>query len=185
MIAFVDESLRQVPDGLYLMAAVVLVDQDVERAREQTKEVLLPRQPLFHWRNESEQQRLLMMRQIAGLGPTVFGYRCPMPPKSDRARALCLNGLLWDLREHEVDRLVIESRQERNDAKDRQTIVRSLKAERAPADLTYVFARSSDEPLLWLADAMAGAILAHLGEGRTEYLDVLPSGQVKTLEIQP
>lgn len=45
MFAFVDESARHGRDGLYVVAAVVLVD-DLDAARVAVRGVLLPRQPV-------------------------------------------------------------------------------------------------------------------------------------------
>ncbi|MGH9102826.1 MAG: hypothetical protein ACRDYD_07585 [Acidimicrobiales bacterium] len=127
-----------------------------------------------------------MLKRLAVLGSPVDGYvaRPVAARKEDRARALCLNRLLWDLRQEGVAKLVLESREEHNDRKDQRTIVRAQKARSADPDLSYVFRRPLEEPLLWLADAAASAISASLAEG-AGYLAQLPAGQVRLVEIDP
>jgi hypothetical protein len=150
VFCFVDESMRDGDRGLYLLAAV-LVDANLDDARQQVASILLPR---------------------------------PVTPRlQDRARALCMTRLLWDARALEVADLVIESRQERNDKKDRRTILRALQAQGASPNLHYRFERPKAEPLLWLPDAVAGATATQLTEGGA-YLDAL-GGLVTITELAP
>jgi hypothetical protein len=90
----------------------------------------------------------------------------PLASRGDgRARSLCLNALLWDLWQRRVDELVVESRQEHGDYRDRQTIAFAQRARAASPILRYRFERPHHEPLLWLADAIAGAATASLADG--------------------
>lgn len=173
MTAFVDESLRTGGAGLYVVAAVVVVE-DTDAARRAARSVLLGRQPRFHWRNESEARRLNMLECIRGLGIEARVYvRAPIAPRRQAgARALCMNALIWDLWQAGVDSLVLESRQAHGDAADRRTILDAQRARRASPNLTYRFARAMDEPILWMADALAGAASAQVADGAT-YLDLL------------
>jgi len=98
---------------------------------------------------------------------------------------LYLKALLWDAGRLGVDDLVLESRQEHNDQKDRQTIMWAQKAGWASADLRYGFARPRDEPLLWVADAMAGAVSADLAEESDSYLKALQPRQILVTEVDP
>ncbi len=173
MTAFVDESLRQGPNGLYVIAAVV-VTLDFDAARDAARSMLLRGQHRFHWRDENDRRRRLMIDRISELGVGCRAYVCrPVAVRREpRARALCLNGLLWDLWQDDVVELVIESRQEHNDRRDRRTIVGAQRAQRAHPDLSYRFAWPEVEPLLWLADAVAGAVSAAVGE-RADYTNAL------------
>jgi hypothetical protein len=61
---------------------------------------------------------------------------------------------------------VIESRGDRDDRRDRSTIVAAQKSMRASPTIAYRFERPSVEPMLWWADALAGAAaLATRGAG--------------------
>lgn len=173
MTAFVDESMRLGAGGLYVVAAVVVAD-DVDIARQAARSVLVRRQQRFHWRNESEARRQVMLELMSGLDIEARVYvREPIAPRRQAgARALCLNTLLWDLWQAGVDDLVLESRQVHADGADRRTILAAQRARRASPDLAYRFARAIEEPLLWLADALAGATSAHVADG-ADYLDRL------------
>lgn len=173
MTAFVDESLRLGAGGLYVVAAVV-VAENIDAARHAARSVLVRRQPRFHWRNESEARRRSMLERMRGIGIEARVYVCqPIAPRRQSgARALCLNVMLWDLWQAGVDELVFESRQEHGDAADRRTILAAQRARRASQDLTYRFARAIDEPVLWMADALAGAATAQIADGPA-YLDRL------------
>lgn len=70
--------------------------------------------------------------------------------------------------------MVIESRQEHNDRKDRREILGAQRAGVASEGLRYRHARPKDEPLLWLPDALAGAIGTSIADGDQELLRLLP-----------
>ena len=179
--AFINESLRWRPEGLYVVAAAV-VAEDLDDARAAARAVLLRRQHRFHWRVESERQRLRMLGALVDVAERVMAYTCqPIPTsKQDRARAQCLKRLLWDLRDLDVDELVFESRDEHNDRKDRRTIVRAQNAQAAPKLLGYDFRRPQEEPLLWLPDAAAGAVAMQTAEGITRFAGLLGDRLVVT-----
>lgn len=187
MIAFMDESLRRRGKGLYLLALAIVVADDLDDARHRVRSVLRPRQPRFHWRNDAEPERTAMLTELAEISRlTVAGYAYqPMPTRQDRARALCLERVTWDLNTLGVSHLVIESREPRNDKKDAATIEQARRAGKASPSLTYAFERPIIEPLLWLADAACGAISAHLAEGDSHYVDQLPAGLVQVTHIRP
>jgi hypothetical protein len=59
----------------------------------------------------------------------------------------------------DANHLILESRQERNNQRDRRRIMAAQRAGKASVELTYRFGLPSSEPLLWLADAVASAVL--------------------------
>ena len=187
MIAYVDESLRHSTDKrLYLVAAAVIVPGDLDSARDSVRNVLLPRQPRFHWRDESEPQRDRMLKIIEGVAPRGLIYSCrPAPRRQDRARSLCLASMLWDFRQIGVTEVVFESRESHNDRKDARTIGHAQRAQRGPDGLSYSFLRPLDEPLLWIADALAGASSSHIAGEEGRYLEALPGGLVQITEVAP
>jgi hypothetical protein len=158
---------------MYVIAAVV-VPRRHDDVRAAVRACLLRRQPRFHWRDESEAQRERMLAAFVDLSLRGHIYVCePLAPRGDvRARALCLNMLLWDLWQGRVHDLVLESRQEHGDYRDRQTIAHAQRASLASPTLHYGFQRPHEEPLLWLPDAIAGAATASLAEG-ADYLKEL------------
>lgn len=182
MTAFVDESIRLDNHGIYVVAAVVVVE-NLDTAREVARSVLVKRQPRFHWRNEGEPRRLGMLERMssAGIGARVYVQQPVTSRRPERARALCLNAMLWDLWQAEVEDVVFESRQRHADAADRRLIIAAQQAHRASPHLSYRFEKAINEPLLWMADALAGATSSDSAEG-THYLDCL-GGMVARTDV--
>jgi hypothetical protein len=85
-----------------------------------------------------------------------------------------LAGLLDDLADKGITELVLESRQAANDVMDKEVIAAARRAGRISTDLVYGHQRPSEEPLLWLADALAGAVMARV-RGDPGYLASLPA----------
>jgi hypothetical protein len=70
---------------------------------------------------------------------------------------------------------VLESRQDHNDARDRQVI--GSRRPVADASLDYRHEGPRQEPLLWLADALAGAVMSEIRkDGR--YVASLPDDRL-------
>lgn len=162
MIGLVDEAMREGEDGLYLVTVVVV--ETATAAHELATSLLLPRQARVHWHAEGDERRRQLVERLAAaaLNCTAYVSRPVSSRRHERARALCMGRLLWDLRDSAVDELVIESRQERNDRRDRRTIIAAQKAHRARPDLSYRHERPATVPMLWLPDIVAGAVAAHL-----------------------
>lgn len=171
MIGYVDESARQGPEGVYyLVTAGVVVGADADNARRALAK-LHPPQGRFHWRQEGERGRVAMLEAMAELGVAAFvTWDYPIGNKrQEQARRRCLTTLLDDLRHEGVDKLVIERRHQALDNADRQTILDARHAGLAPPDLEYHFAAPHEEPLLWVPDAIAGAVGMHLAGNSTYY----------------
>ena len=179
VIAYVDESARPGPEGVYyLVTAGVVVGADPEQAR-RTLAKLRPPQGRFHWRQERERGRLAMLDAMAELGTAAFvAWRYPIGKRrQEEARRRCLTTLLDDLRHEGVDELVIERREDRAlNSADRQTILDGQHAGLIAPDLRYRFEAPKAEPLLWVPDAIAGAVGLHLAGVTSAYYDRLSLG---------
>jgi hypothetical protein len=80
------------------------------------------------------------------------------------ARQRCLGRLLQDLSTWGVTQLVIESRRPRENTFDAMTIIPAVRSMFVPAGLSLTYGWASKrEPMLWVADAVAGAVRANLG----------------------
>lgn len=164
--AFVDESARPGPAGLYVVAAVV-VHENLAVARVAAEKVP-PSGKRFHWKDEREPSRLAMLDVLVGQGFVLRSYEAHpcATNRQGRARAKSLELLLWDLRQESVGQLVTESRGAPADRHDSKTVVNAIKADVAAPDLVYVHRRPREEPVLWLPDAVAGAAATGLiGQG--------------------
>ncbi|MDO9395841.1 MAG: hypothetical protein Q7T71_04795 [Herbiconiux sp.] len=166
--AWVDESIH-VGNELYLLAAAV-APHDAEQL--ETCRLLLrslarrPRRRL-HWNSEEERDRLAIVNTIAEMPLTnvvVTATRLD-PRRQERARRKCLQRMLHHLAEDQIEQVWLESRDAIGDSRD-LAMVASLRTTRAlPASIRVDHARPLDEPLLWIPDAVAGAVAAaHNGQ---------------------
>jgi hypothetical protein len=187
MIAFADESMRMTGDGLYVVAAVVVTSDALHECRGALRGAVPRKIARFHWRNEREAIRVGLLTVAAGL--PVIGLASVLWPadrrQQERARAIALRHLLWNLKQRGVAELVIESREPELNSRDRRTIAHAQRAGWADQELRYDFGPAVQEPMLWLADAFAGAVRASVGEADDHYLDLLPEGVVSIQRVDP
>lgn len=79
------------------------------------------------------------------------------PRRQERARRQCLERLVFELGNMDVSQVWLESRTQSLNDRDRRMFA-ALHAKRAmPGELHIDFALPTDEPMLWVADAVAGA----------------------------
>ncbi|WP_067071844.1 hypothetical protein [Carbonactinospora thermoautotrophica] len=159
--AYVDESAA-LELGCYLLAAVVVDDADVEHARTAMRALQVGTGKL-HWHTEGPERRLKIVSEVAALGHlsvVVVGHG--VGRRQERGRRKCLEVLLPELATLGVARAVFETRA----AYDRQDQA-MIAACRSKGLIDRAFrvefgfpAGPAGEPLLWLADAVCGAVLA-------------------------
>jgi hypothetical protein len=164
--AFADESLR-VRNGLYVLAAVVVADDQTEHHREALRALLYRGQRRLHWRDESTTRRNQIIgaaRRLPHTGAVVIATGMA-PKRQERARRKCIERLLAELAGRGIASVVFERRHEELDARDR-ALVAALKRQRSlPATFHASWQPATDEPLLWLPDMAAGAAaLAAIGD---------------------
>jgi hypothetical protein len=175
VIGYIDESLRaQV--ALYVVAACLVAPPDVKEIADELRRVPAGRAHRFHWRNESEAVRRRMLDTICELGLPTYAalYRADHPNWGRRGRVQAIKRLLWEFRAYgpEVHELVIESRGRYGDAEDRKVIGRAQRSGHASQQLIYQF-ESARNPLLWVPDAIAGAVASSFADGDDRYLKQL------------
>ena len=166
--AFIDESsaLRDDDRQEYLVCGALLPDDACEDIREQLRPLLLPGQIKLHWTDESERRRRDIVGQIVELGPmnVVVSHLDARRRRVERYRRKCLELLYHELLAMEVFDLTLECRSDAQDRSDRAHMV-ALQAQGLDRQLRIGHRRGGDEPLLWIADAVLGAInAAHMGE---------------------
>ena len=160
--AWVDESgSDHVQDpGTYALAAAIGRLRDEDEVRRQLQRLRLPGQVKLHWRDESERRRTSISRAVAGLDlQHLVVVRCGADlERTERRRRKCLERLLYELEAQTVTEVVLESRGGSDDRRDIQMLnaLRGQKRLGAAIRLTHVVGRS--EPMLWIPDAVCGAI---------------------------
>ncbi|MFI5559065.1 hypothetical protein ACIA2T_07270 [Amycolatopsis japonica] len=164
--AFADESFHEDPSGgFYVLAAAVL---PITRHAE-LREVMLDvrggrRSSKLHWYPMDHQEKLDVVKRVADFDELhVVTVGTPVRPKrQERSRALCLQRLVVELHGAGVDTLVAEARQADLNKRD----VDSVRHARLYLPRGTVFRVEhrfgKDEPLLWIADVVAGAVRARL-----------------------
>ena len=178
VIALIDESILLSGAGCYLLACVVIPDDRRAHVRRAIRRAAVGNH--FHWKDEREDAQLRMLRVVGLEAAHLFAHvrRPTVRREHERVRTELLGALLNDLSETPTLDLLIESRQHVNDLKDRQVIVSSVVAGETSPEMNYGHAGPNQEPLLWAADALAGAVMAQVrGEGK--FLASLPPGLLK------
>jgi hypothetical protein len=156
--AYVDESLR-LSARLYLMAAVFVDGDRAESHRAMLRGLLRRCQRRLHWRDEDDRRRAALIAAVADLRPRgIVVIGAGMDPRhQERARRKCMERLLWNLDERRVSEVVFERRGNDLDVRDLE-MVETLRGRRVIRTRLRVHWESPDlEPLLWLADLIAGA----------------------------
>lgn len=159
--AVVDEATPEGRGGIYyVVTAAVLLD--VAQVRTAIAGVLPSgRRRPFHWASEGPQARERMLELIASTGVVahVVVHHPTGRRRQEEARRLALTELVPVLLDDGVDDLIIESRTEAQDRRDRATMLDALRA--VPHGLRYRW-EPKEEPLLWVADAVCGAVKQYL-----------------------
>jgi hypothetical protein len=150
--AFVDETERA---GTYMLAAVRVAVSQLASARTALRGVLLPGQRRLHMSDEGDPRRRQLLELYSHQSFRVDYYRAEVlrTGQQDAVRARLMAALAVDLAKEDVRRLVIESRQGRDD-QDRAAVRAALGVE---SGIDYEHMRPYEEPLLWLADGLAWA----------------------------
>jgi len=167
--AWVDESVFSHPEqGFYLLAATIADPAACVPLRAELRSLLARRSPRLHWRDEPPARQLFIAARMAsyGLAHTVVVGAPLDRRKSERARRFCLEALLLNLQAAGVRQVWIESRGPIENDRDR-SMVNAMRAKHLlTAPLVVDFAQPIQEPMLWIPDAVAGAVAgARRGSG--------------------
>lgn len=161
-IAYGDESVLLVADPpLYLVGASVFT-ADADAARRTLEGVKPKGASKLHWRSMTDPQKADSVAAISSLGhQTTIVAASPLNGvKQERARRKCLESLLIKLESEGVDTLVLESRREALDKRDRDCLLYARRSNAVHTiDIAHVV--GEEDALLWMPDQILGAY----GEG--------------------
>jgi hypothetical protein len=163
--AWSDESFQEKDSaGFYIIAAAVIEPAMMDAAREamlQTRGRRLTSKS--HWTQMDDRQRQRAAEAVAALGGIhVVAVGSPVPARrQERARSACLSELVTQLHGFEVGHLYMEAREATLNDRDVAT-VRHARRYTLPkgADFRIDHVPGGTEPLLWVADIVAGACRA-------------------------
>ena len=102
--------------------------------------------------------------------------------RQERARRRLLGRLLWELDQRQVSRLTLESRHVERDRHDQEAIGAFRNHGLLSRNLTVGFGQPRDEPMLWLADIVAGAVGDHRNLPKATEYKIIEQVQVITLD---
>ncbi len=147
--AFIDESAR---GDRYIICATLVAQSSLAGARKGMRALLRPGLRRIHFNNEKDRYRLSLLTAFSEMeaSSTIYYVR-----HSDFqvARTAILRKVVGEMKEARVVRLVLESRANQ-DARDRDDLLRALRISPIPS-FTYDHLPASNEPLLWIPDAVA------------------------------
>lgn len=146
---FVDESKSK---G-YTMVAAVVVGEDIATIRQEIRALVLRGQRRIHFTKESDPRKRLVLARLVELKVQAHVFHCDA--KSDaRGREACLVGLVSHAAKHAHTRIVLE-RDESVEQADRRILYREVERHGIGGAVTYGLETAHQEPLLWIADAIA------------------------------
>jgi len=172
LTAWIDESVIVDRDGIrgaYTLAAAVADPTTCADLRDRLRSLTVGRIGRLHWAHESSKRRDAITALIASVDlAAIVVVGTPMRgPKQERARRCCLERLLYELAQFGVDDVWMESRSAVPDRRDIRLVDSARNKGLVPAELQVQFGRPKEEPMLWISDAVAGAVTAaRLGEAR-------------------
>ena len=166
MVGYLDESYCE-NACIYIVAAVVPPTGE-GRLRKALRAILPPGKgpypPNFHWNSASPTAKTAIIQTALAhstLGLYTFREIVVPSRQQEAARRRLINRFLAEaFSAVGGKRLVLDQRRGSFHAFDQQTLKGAVTGGVAPAGMTYSFRRPSAEPLLWIADALAGAVHA-------------------------
>lgn len=149
LLGYADETVRS---GTYGIAVVVVCACQVDLLRHLLRSVVRPGQVRVHFSKEGDRSRKVFLSKIRSCDRTIFFASAE--GKEVTARSECWSRLVPKLLAARVAQLTIE-RLEGSERRDGQDLWRAMRDVASQNRLTYRHADARDEPLLWMADAVA------------------------------
>lgn len=148
-ILFVDESKTK---G-YTMVAALVVPRDVEPLRRDVRSLVLSGQLRIHFTKERPERKRLILSRLIAFGARTKVFHCATKHQ-DHGRQACLAGIVAFAAQQSCSKIVIE-RDESIEKTDRHFLYQEVRKHRLEDKLSYVHESPHNEPLLWIADAIA------------------------------
>jgi hypothetical protein len=169
--AYVDESHYAEPPGFYLLAAALFDGPAAAAARATMQELTrVLRVNRVHWHDLDAKRRDIALACVTRLSFTAVAVvGSPMAARQERARRQCLGRLLWETGRRGTSVAMFESRGPRRDPHDVRVIDGFRRAHTVPTTLSVAHAPAAAEPLLWVADVLAGVVAARERGGAAEF----------------
>jgi hypothetical protein len=146
--------------GTYILASVVCDPAGCDRVRDALRALLQGKQRRLHWRDETGPRRSEIASTISVIDmAAVVVVGVPMAKRrQERARRICMETLLPALEDLGVSQVALEARTQSLIRKDREQVANLVGKRLITPALRVGIARPLEEPMLWLPDAVAGAV---------------------------
>ena len=157
-IAYGDESIRTShTPPLYLLAATVL-SEDLGKNEDALRKLMPKGAKKLHWRDMTNRLQAKSLERISSISQTTtIVVASPLDKiRQERARRKCLERLMVCLEEAGVSKLVLESRKDDLDKRDRDCLL-YLRRSKAISTIEMEHVPGEDDPRLWLPDQILGA----------------------------
>ncbi|RKQ90196.1 hypothetical protein U746_1452 [Mycolicibacterium mucogenicum 261Sha1.1M5] len=148
-LLFVDESKAK---G-YTMVAALVEPGEATRLRREVRALVLPRQRRIHFTKEQPERKRLILSRLTAMGARAQVFQCETKNQV-HGRDTCLSAIVARAAQHVRAKIVIE-RDASVEKADRQTLFREASRYGLRDTLSYSFEAPHQEPLLWIADAIA------------------------------
>ncbi len=160
--AYIDESGGSGldPENVYILTATIPLSIDVDFYRSELLALKPPTSRKLHWYEADSELRSQVVTRIASFEVmhVIVESVEHDETKSERHRRKCMKELFAMLEQMGIRSVVMESRGKGSNAADRK-MVRTLKVDRTvPADFEIQHRDGPFEPLLWIPDAVCGAV---------------------------
>jgi hypothetical protein len=160
--AWVDESMRhlELPEPMYLLGAVIADPDRCDGARDHLRGILPKGARKLHWHQMQPKDKTRATEVINTIDAAhLVVVATPLDHrKQERARAACMEQLLWQLSELSVSQVFLGQRTQSLNERDMK-LVRHLRGKRSiPSSLRVDVQQPSVEPMLWVPDQVLGAI---------------------------
>lgn len=167
---YLDESYGRDPDGRLVYAlGIVEAAGDLTDLRDALRALPRKRDGVLHFTNEDHGRRTSLAAAVGALDLEFTAVVRRGPDSPARARAVALSTTAWAMRGR-IDLLVLESRGAKPDRAD----AKLLSTVHPPAHrIATRFLGKEAEPLLWVADLLAGATFQALARGAPDHLAAL------------
>jgi hypothetical protein len=164
-------SVPQVDPGAYVLSAVSVPPGRIDEVRDRMAQLRRPSEKKLHWRGDSRARHERVLRELAGadVDAVVVVRIGRQDERPERQRRKCLEHFLGAL--GGIDHLTLESRGSGLDRRDRD-LIDALRASRRLGGLRVDHAPGPADPMLWMADAVCGAVVASR-TGDASYLGLI------------
>lgn len=147
--------------GSYLLGAALIPALQVADARRIAASLKIPGRTKAHWREDidARHDEVISLIDEMHINSLIIVRQCDLSEKDERRRRICLEQFLYQLEQRGVTQLTLESRGLVADKRDTE-LLGALRRRGTGRGLRLDHIRGMDEPLLWVADALLGAVVA-------------------------